>query len=271
MADAQAFPSHVFDALGVDPLMHPDPIGGTVCVVEKRPPGGPIVMMTSGASLLPTDSGERVELAVETIEGQQGAAIIAMKIVCDDMATNRRVPPVGSPWRNSEPFLNGTRLSAIMVTPSRWGDAFDEVRSADGATIGHVRMLRLLTDSEASFARANGWEALVAAAGSVDALLDVTRADTVAGAGLPGDAPVFLSKMHADHPPRWVTFTGNDLESFTGLETDEYMEDAANREIWSYSSFHARYPWVEGFVSEARPGQTALFTDGSGAYTLEDD
>ncbi|MCH1882525.1 suppressor of fused domain protein [Agrococcus sp. ARC_14] len=271
MDDSTAFPAHVFDALGADPLMHAEPIGGTIRVVEKRPSDGPIVMMTIGASLLPTDSGERVELAVETIEGQHGAAIIAMKIVCDDMAANRRVPPVAAPWRNSEPFLTGTRISAIMVTPSRWGDSFDEVRSAEGAVVGHVRMLRLLTDAEASFARVNGWEALVAAAGSVDALLDVTRADAVAGAGLPGDAPVFLSKMHADHPPRWVTFTGNDLESFTGLESDEYMEDAANREIWSYSSFSARYPWVEGFVNAARPGQTALFTDRSGAYALEDD
>lgn len=228
-------------------------------------------MMTVGASLLPTDSGERVELAVETIEGQLGAAIIAMKIVCDDMAANRRVPPVGAPWRNSEPFLNGTRMSAIMVSPSRWGDSFDEVRSAAGEVVGHVRMLRLLTDAEASFASANGWDALVGAAGSVDALLDVTRADAVAGAELPGNAPVFLSNLHADHPPRWVTFTGKDLESFTGLETDEYMEDAANREIWSYSSFSARYPWVQGFVRRAKAGQTALFTDDSGAYTLEDD
>ena len=194
-----------------------------------------------------------------------------MRIVCDDMAAKRRVPPVGAPWRNSEPFLKGTRMSAIMVSPSRWGDAFDEVRSADGEVVGHVRMLRLLTDAEASFASANGWNALVEAAGSVDALLDVTRADAVAAAGLPGNAPVFLSKMHADHPPRWVTFTGNDLESFTRLETDDYMEDAANREIWSYSSFSARYPWVQGFISEARAGQTALFTDDSGSYTLEGD
>ena len=69
MAASDAFPAHVFDALGVDPLVHPDPIGGTVRVVEKRPPGGPIVLMTSGASRLPTDSGERIELAVETVEG----------------------------------------------------------------------------------------------------------------------------------------------------------------------------------------------------------
>lgn len=103
MDNATVFPAHVFDALGVDPLMHPDPISGTIRVLEKRPPGGPTVMMTIGASLLATDSGERVEFAVETIEGQLGAAIIAMKIVCDDMAANRRVPPVGTPWRNSEP------------------------------------------------------------------------------------------------------------------------------------------------------------------------
>ncbi|RGE19188.1 suppressor of fused domain protein [Leucobacter sp. wl10] len=271
MTENQAFPEHVFDALGVEPSVQSEPIGGAIRVVEKRPADGPITVMTSGASRLPTDSGERVELAVEVLEGQQGAARIALEIVCDDMASNRRVPPVGTPWRNGEPFLSGTRISAIMVTPSRWGPSFDEVRSVDGELLGHVRTLRLLTDAEAAFASANGWETLVEEAGSVDALLDVTRDDAVAGGGAAGNAPVFLSKLHAEHPPRWVTFTGTDLQSVTGLESDEYMDDAANHEVWSVETFVARFPWVAGFVREARPGQTALFTDASGTYELEDD
>lgn len=36
--------------------------------------------------------------------------------------------------------------------------------------------------------------------------------------------PVFLSKMHEEHPPRWVSVFEDRLESFVGLETDEYME-----------------------------------------------
>ncbi len=270
MTEDLAFPEHVFDSLGVDPTVQADLIGGAIRVVVKRPTDGPITMMTSGASRLPTDSGERVELAVEVVEGQGGPGRIALGIVCDDMATNRRVPPVGAPWRNSEPFLTDTRISAMMVTPSRWGASFDEVLSAEGAVVGHVRTLRLLTDAEASFASANGWEALVAAAGSVDALLDVTRDDAVAGGGVAGNAPVFLSKLHAEHPPRWITFTGRDLQSVTGLESDAYMDDAANHEVWSVDSFVARFPWVAGFVHHALPGQTALFADASEAYVLED-
>jgi|GEM_PF-1248796 len=267
----QVFPAHVFDSLGVDPLVHADPIGGSVRVVEKRPADGPITLVTAGASQLPTDSGERVELAVEVLDGQQGAGRIALQIVCDDIAANRRVPPVDAPWRNGDPFLRGTRISAIMVTPSRWGAPFEEVRSAEGELVGHVRTLRLLTDAEASFASANGWPALVDAAGSLDALLDVTRDDAVAAPGPAGSTPVFLSKLHAEHPPRWVTFTGGDLRSVTGLESEAYMDDAANHEVWSVDSFLARFPWVEGFVREARPGQTARFVDSSGAYALEDD
>ena len=269
--DRDAFPQHVFDALGADPVAFEDRIGGMIRAVEKRPVDGPVTVMTSGASLLPTDSGERVELAVEVLDGQQGAALVALGIVCDDMATNRRVPPVGAPWRNSDPFLSGTRISAILVTPSRWGTTFDEVRASDGSVLGHVRTLRLLTDSEAAYAAANGWDALVTAAGSVDALLDVTRGDVVSAPALPGNAPVFLSKLHAEHPPRWVTFTGGELQSVTGLESEEYMNDAANHEVWSVDSFLARFPWVAAFVREARPGQTGLFTDASGAYVLEDD
>lgn len=183
-----------------------------------------------------------------------GAARVALGIVCDDVAANRRVPPVEAPWRNSEPFLSGTRISAIVVTHSRWGTSFDDVRSADGAVLGHVRTLRLLTDAEASFVAENGWEALIETVGSVDALLDVTRDDTVASQGPRGNAPVFLTKLHAEHPPLWVTFTGSEFRSVTGLESDEYMDDADHHEVWSVDSFVARYPWVADFVRRARPG-----------------
>ncbi|MGP9681773.1 suppressor of fused domain protein [Brachybacterium sp. AOP3-A1-3] len=271
MTESPSFPEHVFDAFGVAPIMHPDPIGGTIQMVEKRPEGAPITMITSGASRLPTDSGESVELAVEVVDGQQGAARVALAIVCDDMAMNRRVPPVGTPWRNSEPILRGTEISAILVTPSRWGPAFDEVRSEEGDLVGHVRTLRLLTDAEAAFVAESGWEALCTEAGSADVLLDVMRSSAVTGGGVPGSTPVFLSRLHAEHPPRWVTFTGGDLRSVTGLESDAYMNEPANHEIWSTDSFVGRYPWIERFVRNAVPGQTALFTDTSGEYVLEVD
>lgn len=268
-----AFPEHVFNALGVPPMVHDDRIGGAVTVVVKRPEDGPVTLMTSGASRLPTDSGDRVELAVEVVAGQEGAGLIALEIVCDDIARNRRVPPLGAPWRNSAPFLQGTGISAILATPSRWGAPFDDVRAADGTLLGHVRTLRLLTDAEAVFAAAHGWNELVRAAGSVDALLDVTRQDSVEGpgAGVPDTVPVFCTKLHAEHPPRWVTFTGRDLRSVTGLESDEYMNDAGNHEVWSAQTFRARFPFVADFFRAAEPGQTALFADQSGAYVLEED
>lgn len=151
------------------------------------------------------------------------------------------------------------------------GPTFDEVRDPDGSVVGHVRTLRLLTDDEAAFAAASGWDALVALAGTIDALLDAERTSTVEFAGAPDDAPVFVTKLHAEEPPRWVTYTGSDLRSVTGLESDAYMDDPDNFEIWSASSFAARFPRVAGFVREARAGQTALFVDDSGRYTLEDD
>lgn len=264
-----AFPSHVFTSLDAEPIRLVELIGDAVRVVEKRPHNGPLTMMTSGVSRLPTDSGHRIELAVEVTDGQQGAARIALEIVCDDIAQNRRVPPLETPWRNNEPFLHDTRISAIMATSSRWGRSFDEVRSAGGTLLGHVYTLRLLTDAEASFATANGWDALMEEAGSIDALLDVTRTGTVPAADLAGNAPAFVSKLHADHPPRWVTFTGTGLQSVTGLESAAYMDDAGNHEVWSVDTFLARFPWIAGFAREARAGETALFTGRSGTYTLE--
>lgn len=83
--------------------------------------------------------------------------------------------------------------------------------------------------------------------------------------------PVFVSKLHAEHPPRWLTVWEARLESVVGLESDEYMDDAANHEVWSVSHFIADFPFVVGFLNAARPGQTACFTDQSGQYTIEDD
>lgn len=271
MAALDAIPNHVFDALGTEPIVLEDRIGGSVMVVEKRPENGPITLITAGASQIPTDSGERVELAVEVVDGQQGAALVAMRIVCDDIANNRRVPPMGTPWRNSEPFLSGTGISAILATGSRWGAAFDEVRSEDGEVLGRVCTLRLLTDAEASHIASSGWDSLRDEAGSVDALLDVTRGSAVGAAGLPGAMPVFLSKLHAEHPPRWVTFTGREVQSVTGLESEAYMDDASNHEVWSVGSFRDRFPMVDGFLRVAVPGQTALFADESGTFAIEDD
>ena len=170
----EAFPLHVFDAFGQEPAVYQERIGGSVLVVEKHPENGPITIMTSGVSRFATDTGERVELAVEVLDGQQGAAVVALRIVCDDIAVNRRVPPVGVPWRNSEPFLKGTGISAIVATDSRWGSPFDEVRNQAGV-VGHVRTLRLLTDEEAGVVASQRWNALLNLIGSVDALLDVTR------------------------------------------------------------------------------------------------
>ncbi|NDO90289.1 hypothetical protein [Cellulosimicrobium composti] len=174
-ASHDAFPNHVFDAFGVPPVLLDERLGGSVMVVVKRPAGGPTTLLTAGVSRLPVDAGPPVELAVEVAEGQEGAGLVALRIVCDDVAVNRRTPPLGTPWRNGDPFLTGTRISAIVATGSRWGTELDDVRDADGAVVGHVRTLRLLTDAEAQVVADAGWAGLVESAGSVDALLDVTR------------------------------------------------------------------------------------------------
>lgn len=231
MSHSEAFPRHVFDALGVDPRPFTDKIRGDIMVVDKAPPAGPRTIMTLGASRLPTDSDESVELAVEVLDGQEGAAFVA----------------------------------------------FDEVREPDATLAGHVRTLRLLTDAEDDYVQARGWDGLVAAAGSVDALLDARGSSAVgneaAGGArtMAGEIPVFLSKLHEAHPPRWVTFAGADLRSVVGLEPPEYMNDFSNHEVISRSEFVHRFPFVADFVNAARPGQTGFFADQSGAFVIEDD
>lgn len=271
MRQTPTFANHIFDALGVPPAVFDDRIGGAVRVIEKDPEGGPTTLLTLGVSHLRTDSGERVELAVEVAEGQVGAGWIALEIVCDDIAGNRRVPPFGRPWRNDAPFLSGTQISAIVATGSRWGSSFDEVLNDQGELEGHVRTLRLLTDAEAAFVAQHGWDALVEQVGSADALLDVTRSSLVEAPPLPDTTPVFVTKLHAEHPPRWITFTGSEFESIVGLESNEYMDNSDNLEVWSLGSFLNRFGFTEDFIRQARAGQTALFADQSGSWVLEED
>lgn len=274
-----AFPAHVFDVFGTEPRVFADRIGGSVMVVEKHPPNGPITVMTSGVSRIPVDSGEPVEFAVEVVDGQQGAAFVALQMACDRLAHERRAPTVGTTWRASGLILGGTEISAMVATGSRWGSQFDDVRH-EGQVVGHVLTLRLLTDAEAAVVEKESWAALVERVG-VDALLDVERGRTGErrsaggpGAGTErdiGKIPVVLSKLHEQHPPRWVTFMGGRIASVTGYESDEYMQDPTKHEVWIGAQYVQRFPWVERFLREGRDGQTALFTDASGDYTLEDD
>lgn len=189
-APDESFPLHVWNAFGVPPQVLTDKIGGSVMIVVKEPPApdgaaahpsAPVTVLTAGVGRLPVDSGLPVELAVEVPGDQVGAAIIALRIVTNDVATRRRTPPMYSPWRNPHPFLHDTQISAIVATGSRWGSVLDEVRNEAGEVVGHVRTLRLLTDAEAELVRTQGWDALLERAGSLDALLDVTRRCVVPG------------------------------------------------------------------------------------------
>lgn len=260
---------HVFSALGVKPLVFTERIGGSVVVVEKRSPAFTTVM-TAGASRLPVDDGLPVELAVEVLPEQVGAALVALRIVCNDIATNRRTPPIETPWCNAEPILVGTRIFAIVATGSRHGDAFDTVRSDSGAPIGKVLTLRMLTFAESQVLAKRGWRGLVEAAGGTDKLLDVTRADAALPTLEEVDGPVIVTKLHDRYPPRWITAKEDGMfTSVTGRESQEYMDDAANHELWARSSLAARFPWVREFLTAAAPNDVARFDDASGAYALE--
>ncbi|CPT03682.1 Uncharacterised protein [Mycobacteroides abscessus] len=262
---------HVFSALGIEPLVFQERIGGSVVVVEKPSPSFTTVM-TAGAARLPVDAGLPVELAVEVLPDQVGAALVALRIVCNDIATNRRTPPVEAPWCNAEPILVGTRVFAIAATGSRHGDTFDTIRSDDGAPIGRVLTLRMLTFAESRILANRGWSGLVEAAGGADNLLDVTRSNAALPTILEVDGPVIVTKLHDRHPPRWITSEEDGMfTSVTGRESQEYMDDAANHEIWTRSSLAVRYPWVREFLTAAAPNDVARFDDATGAYTLERD
>lgn len=172
---AEEFLDHAMDVFGVEAEVFEERIGGSVMVLEKRLTDGPLTLMTAGVSRLPTDTGERIELAVEVVREQIGAAFAALDLVCNQIALSARVPPIQAPWRNGGPFLSRTKMTSIVLTASRWGPVFDDVVGASGAVRGHVRTVRLLSDREADVVQDEDWDALVARVGSVDNLLDVKR------------------------------------------------------------------------------------------------
>ncbi len=96
-----------------------------------------------------------------------------------------------------------------------------------------------------------------------------SAAETQVDRMIAAQIPVFLSKLHDRNPPRWVTVRADRLESVTGMESPEYMADNSNHQVWSVDHFIAEFPFVTRFLNEARPDQSALFVDQSGAYTLD--
>lgn len=81
------------------------------------------------------DEGLPVELAVEALPDQVGAALVALRIVCNDIAVNRRTPPVEVPWCKTRPPLWLTRALAAaahrqLLTLPR-GDAASADAAAD--------------------------------------------------------------------------------------------------------------------------------------------
>ncbi|MGV0740639.1 hypothetical protein ABQF35_30245 [Mycobacterium syngnathidarum] len=130
----------------------------------------------------------------------------------------------------------------------------------------------MLTCAEAQVLAKRGWSGLLDAAGGADKLLDVTRPDAARPTLEEVDGPVIVTKLHHQHPPRWITAEEDGMfTSVTGRESQEYMDDAANHEIWVRSSLAARFPWVREFLTVAAPNDVARFDDASGAYTLERD
>lgn len=277
-AGDDSFANHTFTALGVEPLVHRDRLGGSVMIVEKHPPSGPITLMTAGVSRLPLEAGRPCELAVEVVDGQQGAGVVALHRLCDMIAVNRLPPPPGVVMHSPGPFLDGTDISAMVVGRSSWGQAIDEVRDDRGNIVGDVWTIRLLTSGEAQLADEQGYAAVERAAGGPAGLLDVTRARAGAIAHQSDvlfSKPIVVSKLHEQNPPAWVTLEDDGmLTSVTGLEDEAYVADPDNFEVWDVASFVARFPWTEGFLGVARPGDTARFVgddgiDTSGNYVLE--
>ncbi|WP_344705253.1 hypothetical protein [Klugiella xanthotipulae] len=48
------------------------------------------------------------------------------------------------------------------------------------------------------------------------------------------------------------------------------MSDSDNHEVWSVEHFISDFPFVKDFLNAASPGQSALFIDQSGRYSLEE-
>lgn len=59
--------------------------------------------------------------------------------------------------------------------------------------------------------------------------------------------------------------------STIGRESQEYMDDSTNHEIWNRSTLATKFSMVSEFLTAAAPNDVARFDDTSSAYTLERD
>lgn len=116
---------------------------------------------------VPAGSDERAELAVEVVDGKQGAAVVGLRFICGEIDTL---------------FLKGMAVYALELTPSQCGESCDEIREEGRQVVGHMRTLRMLINGEAVLVAERGSDALIEAVESASVLLNVEWAARVGNA-----------------------------------------------------------------------------------------
>lgn len=245
----------VFDTFGEERVELETLGGGAVRLIGFER-GDAMSVVTVGLHRVPLSKGEAVELVCDAPKDAVGAALVTLGIAVERLVHSRRAPESRRPWINEVPYLEGTKISAMVV------DERDvaTVRDAAGALLGRLRRVVLLTNVEARFVAEHGLDALP---GGPDALRDVERDDLVGTKELQvPDVPCLVSSLLDDRPARWIEV---DLEGrFVALsldEDEEFLDEIDNFAIWSVRTLIEKNPSLREFVLTAVPGDCARLTD----------
>lgn len=277
---------------GSRPDLLQERIGGTVLMMRWRFERDGVryaAVATAGLDRVPFEGVPPCEVVCEVLEGQEGAAQEAVGIVVRRAVEQLESPwEFGRVWMNDRPFLSGTLIRGIVVSPE--GPAGDQLRDADGNRVGDLHTVVLLTDEEARTMAMTTADALVPVLQQTPHLLaDVERDRAVmrrqlpyppmpmAGPGtgsrrhystLATTRVVAVKHLH-QHAVRWLECNEEGtFAAFTQLEKAEELKDPGFYEVWTLENIVERNLWLRDFALTAIAGDTASYDDANQRWLI---
>lgn len=255
------FVDRVFAEFG-DQVAELDALGGGAVRILGFQRDGYVTAVTLGLHRVPLDDGEPAELRCDAATETVGAATVTLGIAAERLVQTRRALEPGKVWINEVPYLKGSNISAMVVADDDAGRT--AVRDEAGAVLGHLRRVVMLTNLEARFVAQHGVDALPGA--DAETLRNPERPDLVSADDLEVPAmPCIVSKLVRDRPARWVEVDREGrFAALTMTETEQFMEDADNFEVWALPRLVEANPGLREFAVTAVPGDCARLTDEDG-------
>ncbi|GGA70961.1 hypothetical protein GCM10011490_22020 [Pseudoclavibacter endophyticus] len=263
-----SFARHFARLFSCAPQFLGDPVdvpGGGHVAIARYVHNGIASVVTLGLERVSLPGGARIELLCEVVETQKAAAEVTVRIalqrVMGALGDAARGPfQPGDVWINDVPFLAGTRIQAIVGVDAQWSGRDQNVHDENGAVVGWVNEVVMLTRNEGKRVAVDGIVPLIeAAAAAPAARFDVLRDDMVEPPAPVPREPCLVTLDALERGVRWMQRDADGRYLAISLtESAEYLADPENFTAIALAEIVVGVPSLRGFAARAQPGEYAM-------------